>query len=81
MTIHFCHGYIVGLSHFNIVMGRVFEGRIYCFDEQKRPSRDQVISMFVKWHKANPKFGTDSPLDGVLRWAKTAFPCSKKTSG
>jgi hypothetical protein len=72
-----CHGYVMGLTHFHIIMGRALEGKIYCMKDQERPSRDQAIAMLVKWSKAHPEYDAKEAVDGVLLWAAAAFPCGK----
>jgi hypothetical protein len=76
-AIHMCHGYVTGLVHFHIMMGRALEGRIYCMDDQKRPTRDQAIAMLVEWSRAHPEHDSMEAIDGVLQWAADTYPCSE----
>jgi hypothetical protein len=76
-AIHMCHGYVTGLVHFHIVMGRALEGRVYCMDDQNRPTRDQVIAMLVEWSRARPQHDSLEAVDGVVRWAADTYPCNK----
>ena len=76
-AIHMCHGYVTGLVHFHIVMGRALEGRVYCMKDEARPTRDQAVSMFVGWSKAHPEYDSTEAVDGVLQWAADTYPCSE----
>jgi hypothetical protein len=76
-AIHFCHGYYVGLDQYAEVTGRVFRDRFYCPPEGVKLTRDQVISMLVEWHRANPQYASEPPFDGILRFAMATWPCPK----
>ena len=76
-AIHMCHGYLTGLVHFHIVMGRALEGEIYCMKDEARPSRDQFVAMLVEWSSAHPEHDTLEAVDGVLMWAADTYPCSE----
>ena len=75
-AIHMCHGYLTGLVHFHMMMGRALEGKIYCLDEADRPTRDQAVAMLVEWSRANPEHDGKEAIDGVLQWAADTWPCS-----
>lgn len=74
-AIHFCHGFLVGLTQFHAAVNKLFEGKIYCVNDANRPSRNDAIAMFVKWGKSNPKYHQELPLNGLLKWASQAYPC------
>jgi len=76
-AIHMCHGYLIGLVHFHIVMGRALEGDIYCMEEEARPSRDQAVAMLVEWSRVHPEHGSLEAVDGVLKWAAETYPCGE----
>ncbi len=76
-AIHMCHGYVMGLVHFHIMMDRALEGRIYCMGEAERPTRDQAIAMLVKWSRAHPDHDSMEAVDGVVQWAADTYPCSE----
>jgi hypothetical protein len=76
-AIHFCHGYYLGLDHFAEVTGRPFRNTLYCPPEGLKLSRDQTIGMLVEWHRKNPRFASEAPFEGVVRWASATWPCKK----
>jgi hypothetical protein len=76
-AIHMCHGYLTGLVHFHIVMGRALEGYIYCMKDSERPTRDQAVAMLVEWSRAHPEYDSLEAVDGVLQWAAETYPCDE----
>lgn len=75
-AIHMCQGYILGVHHFHTALAQAQGEAIYCVDNRKpRPSRNEVVDEFVVWVGNTPDVGDEEALDGVLRWAKSAFPC------
>ena len=76
-AIHMCHGYVMGLVHFNMVMGRALEGSVYCIEDDERPTRDQAIAMFVEWSGTHPEHDSSEAVDGVLHWAADTYPCDE----
>ncbi len=76
-AIHMCHGYVMGLVHFHIMMDRALEGRIYCMEGAKRPTRDQAIGMLVIWSRGHPEYDSLEAVDGVVQWAADTYPCSE----
>lgn len=76
-AIHFCHGYYVGVNHASEILGRPFRGILYCPPEGLKHTREQVIAMVVDYHRRNPQFGAEAPIEGIIRWAAAAYPCKK----
>jgi hypothetical protein len=76
-AIHFCEGYLVGLDHFADVTGRPFVNTLYCPPRGLTLSRDQVVAMIVDWHRKNPGPASETPFDGIARWAVAMWPCKK----
>ena len=75
-AIHMCHGYVIGLVHFHVLVGRALEGTVYCMADNARPSRDDAIEMLVIWSRGHPEYDSEEAIDGVLRWAAAKYPCS-----
>lgn len=76
-AIHFCHGYYVGVDHSAEILGRPLRGILYCPPEGLKLSRDQVLAMVVDYHRKNPQFAAEAPIEGIIRWAAAAYPCKK----
>ncbi len=76
-AIHFCEGYLVGAYHFHIAESSGPGGkRMVCFPKPP-PSRDQAISMFVKWVLAHPQYMKESPVETEFRFLVEKWPCKK----
>ena len=76
-AIHFCHGYYVGVDHSAEILGRPLRNILYCPPEGLKLTRDQVIAMVVDYHRKNPQFASEAPIEGIIRWAAAAYPCKK----
>jgi hypothetical protein len=76
-AIHFCHGYYVGIDHSAEILGRPLRGVLYCPPDGLQLTRDQVLGMVVAYHRKNPQFASEAPVEGVIRWAAATWPCKK----
>ena len=76
-AVHFCQGYYLGLDHFAEETGRPFRNVLYCPPDGLKLTRDQVIAMVVEFHRKNPQFASQPPLDGIITWAAATWPCKK----
>ena len=76
-AIHFCHGYYVGVDHSAEILGRPLRGVLYCPPDALKVSRDQVLAMVVDYHRKNPQYAAEAPIEGIIRWAAAAYPCKK----
>jgi hypothetical protein len=76
-AIHFCHGYYVGVDHSAEILGRPLRGILYCPPDGLKLSRDQVLAMVVDYHRKNPQYAAEAPIEGIIRWAAAAYPCKK----
>ncbi len=76
-AIHFCEGYYLGLDHFAELTGRPFRNTLYCPPDGLKVSRDQVAAMVVEYHRKNPQYASEAPVEGIMRWAAATWPCKK----
>jgi hypothetical protein len=76
-AIHFCHGYYVGVDHSVEILGRPLRGILYCPPDGLTLTRDQALGMVVAYHRKNPQFAAEAPIEGVIRWAAATWPCKK----
>jgi hypothetical protein len=47
---------------------------IFCLPNPA-PTLDEAQAAFVAWARANPQHAGDKAVDGLLRWAASAYPC------
>lgn len=76
-AIHFCHGYYVGVDHSAEILGRPLRGIVYCPPDGLQVTRNQLIEMVVTYHRQNPQYAAEAPIEGIIRWAAAAYPCKK----
>ena len=48
---------------------------IFCLAPAAAPSLAEAQSAFVSWAAAHAQYADDKAIDGLLRWAATAYPC------
>jgi hypothetical protein len=76
-AINFCQGYLVGADHYYLAERAGPGARdLYCLPTPP-PTRDQAIRMFVEWARNNPQVMTERPVDSLIRFAATTWPCRK----
>ena len=76
-AIHMCHGYVMGLVHLHILIGRALEGSVFCLEDAQRPTRDEAIALLVAWSRQYPEHDSKEVANGVVRWAAETYPCSE----
>lgn len=75
LYVAFCHGYMVGVYHFSEALARGPDPvRLVCVGDPK-PDVTTATRAFVDWAKANPQYGGEPPVESVMRWAISAYPC------
>lgn len=76
-AIHFCHGYLVGVHHFQVALSSQMDDRLYCVEDRTPlPTRDTAAADYAAWVAANPQVGEQEALDALVLWAMTTYPCS-----
>ena len=76
-AIHMCHGYVMGLVHFHILINRALEGSVFCLEDAQRPTRDEAIAILVAWSRQHPEHDSKEAANGVVLWAAETYPCSE----
>ncbi len=76
-AIHMCHGYVMGLVHFHILISRALEGSVFCLEDAQRPTRDEAIALLVAWSRQHPEHDSKEAANGVVQWAAETYPCSE----
>lgn len=69
----YCRGFITaaGQYHREISTDRP---PIFCLPSPS-PTFEAAQASFVAWAKANPQYGSEPAVDGLMRWAAAAYPC------
>lgn len=72
-----CHGFIVSAAqyHGSLAAANPATGRVYCVADPDRLTLDEVRGAFVAWSRANPQYGGDRAIDGLMRFAAATWPC------
>jgi len=74
----FCIGYTTAIYDTYLATRHPQHAKPYVCVKQPAPSRDEVISDFVKFTQSNPKT-SDKPASGIfLGFLAERFPCAKK---
>jgi hypothetical protein len=75
-AVNYCHGFLLGVGQFHAEATR--EGArirpFFCLPNP-RPTVASITSGFVAWAAANPQFAGTPAVEGVVRYATSAFPC------
>jgi len=76
-AVNFCHGYLVGAFHY-YAASVADEGaaQFVCLPDN-RPSRNEIIAMFVKWAQDHPQYMSELPVETEFRFLSEKWPCSK----
>lgn len=76
-AIHMCHGYVLGLIHMHILLGKPLNGRFFCVSDEDRPTRDEFVAKFVSWSQDHPEHSSKEAAEGVIKWVADTYPCSE----
>lgn len=74
-AVGFCRGFMIGVGQYHV--GATGPGRsppIFCLPTPT-PTLEAVQAAFVIWAAGNPQYAAEKAVDGVLRFASTAYPC------
>lgn len=75
-AIGYCRGFIVGVGQYHVEISRAGGIRpAFCLPNPT-PTLEFVQGAFVAWVAANPQYANDRAVDGLLRWAASAYPCA-----
>ena len=75
-AINFCQGYMVGAYHYSIAEhSKDPKNLFFCLPDPK-PSRNEVVALFVAWAKAHPQYMTDMPVESQFRFMSEKWPCN-----
>jgi len=76
----YCRGFIIGVGQYHAEITRSGGPRpAFCLPDPA-PSLEAAQASFVAWAASNPQYASDKAVDGLLRWASTAYPCPQATA-
>jgi hypothetical protein len=78
-SIAYCQGYVTAAGHYYAATHPAGTGAqpIFC-SPTPPPSVAQTGLAFATWTRENPQYAGEPAIDGLWRWAKTAYPCPEK---
>jgi hypothetical protein len=74
-AINFCQGYMVGAYHYSIAEHSKDPKNLFVCLPEPKPSRNEVVAMFVAWTNEHPQFMTDMPVETQFRFMSEKWPC------
>lgn len=70
----FCYGFFEGAIHYDTALeGTPAYVDIVCSPEGT--TRTEAVMVFAEFMQANPKYGSDKPIDAVFRGLSEKWPC------
>jgi hypothetical protein len=71
----FCRGFIIGAGQHHAAVSRVAGQRAAFCMPTPGPTHQEFQTAFAAWARANPQFGQEAAVDGLVRFAATTYPC------
>jgi len=72
----FCRGFLIGTWQYHLEITQPGgQQPIFCLPKPA-PTVEAAQASFVAWTNANPQFGGEKALDGLMRWAASSYPCA-----
>jgi hypothetical protein len=76
-AVNFCHGYLVGAFHYYAAsVSDDSDAQFVCLPD-KRPSRNEIIGMFIAWAQDHPEYMRDLPVETEFRFLSEKWPCGR----
>lgn len=76
-AIHFCEGFVIGAYQYHEMEQAGPRGtRLFCLPASGLTVQ-QGVRMFIEWAQKNPQYMSEKPVDSLVRFAVTTFPCRK----
>ena len=75
-SIAYCQGYLTAAGQYHTALHPAVGPRrpLFCVPNPA-PSVAQSGLSFAAWARQNPQYANETALDGLLRWAQSAYPC------
>ncbi|QDL94431.1 hypothetical protein FDP22_21405 (plasmid) [Paroceanicella profunda] len=74
-AIHMCEGFLVAVDQMHMQLASAMDRPIYCLPTDGSVTRDGAAAAFAAWMAGRPANATLSPIDGLMSWARDAYPC------
>jgi hypothetical protein len=79
---YFCAGFLSGVGQYHAALHPVGSPRPPLFCVPNPPPRlSDSAAAFIAWAQANPQFGGEMAVDGLIRFAQQTYPCPPQPSG
>ena len=75
-AVNFCQGYMVGAYHYSIAEYSKDPKNLFVCLPEPKPTRNEVVALFVAWAKAHPQYMTDMPVESQFRFMSEKWPCN-----
>ena len=75
-AIAYCQGFLTSAGQYHTLLhpARGPIKPLYCLPNPGPTIAESGVA-FANWAKANPNYGAEPALDGLLRWAQATYPC------
>lgn len=74
-AVQMCHGFLVGVDRMHTAIRENLKISLYCLPTDGSVDRNTAAAAFVAWAKEQPNMKSMDALDGIIGWARTAYPC------
>ncbi len=72
---HFCYGYLVGAYDYYDAVSSGPKGiKLICLPDPP-PSRNEAVSLFIKWLKVHPEYMSEPAVETEFRFLMEKWPC------
>lgn len=72
-AVGYCRGFMAGAGQYHREIS-TDRPAIFCLPDPS-PTFEAAQASFVAWARANPRFGSEQAVDGLMRWAAATYPC------
>jgi Rap1a immunity proteins len=71
-----CHGFLAGVGQYHAALYPPGSSLppLFCLPDPP-PTLQAAAAAFVTWSRANAQHARERAVDGVVRWARSAYPC------
>jgi hypothetical protein len=73
-AVGYCRGFMAGAGQYHREIS-TDRPPIFCLPNPS-PTFEAAQASFVAWVRANPQFGGEQAVDGLMRWAAATYPCA-----